>query len=57
MERTGAIEKQSMVRLENIKKSFDVSGKSVEVIGGIDLDIEKNEFVVLFGAEIGRAHV
>ena len=50
MERTGAIEKQSMVRLENIKKSFDVSGKSVEVIGGIDLDIEKNEFVVLFGA-------
>ena len=29
MERTGAIEKQSMVRLENIKKSFDSESTSL----------------------------
>lgn len=50
MERAGTIEERSVVRLENVKKSFDVNDKSTEVIGGINLDIEKNEFVVLFGA-------
>lgn len=49
MERAGTIEERSVVRLENVKKSFDVNDKSTEVIGGINLDIEKNEFVVLSG--------
>lgn len=52
MERAGTIEERSVVRLENVKKSFDVNDKSTEVIGGINLDIEKNEFVVLFGGRV-----
>lgn len=38
------------VRLENVKKSFAAPTGIAEVIGGINLDISKNEFVVLFGA-------
>lgn len=50
MERAGLGDKKTVIRLKNLKKNFHVSDKEVEVIGGIDLDIEKNEFVVLFGA-------
>ncbi|MFI3208504.1 MAG: ABC transporter ATP-binding protein [Eubacteriales bacterium] len=39
-----------VVSLKNVKKSFDVNDKDVKIIGGMELDIKKNEFVVLFGA-------
>ena len=38
MERAGTIEERSVVRLENVKKSFDVNDKSTEVIGGINVE-------------------
>lgn len=40
----------SAVRLDNVKKSFEMNGKDINVIDGISLDIKKNEFIVLFGA-------
>ncbi len=49
MERKG-IKEEVVVSLKNVKKSFDVNDKEVKIIGGMNLDIQKNEFVVLFGA-------
>lgn len=40
----------SVVRLENIKKSFEINGKDVKIIDGVNIDIKQNEFIVLFGA-------
>lgn len=39
----------SMVSIQNIKKSFINNGRKVEVLAGIDLEVERGEFVVIFG--------
>ncbi len=40
----------SMIKCRGIHKEYvNLKGESHEVIGSIDLDVEKNEFVVLFG--------
>jgi len=38
-----------MLRTEGLRKSFDVRGRSLEIIKGIDLEIRKGEFVSLVG--------
>ena len=39
-----------MVRLEHVSKTFHVEEGDVKVLESINLDIKKNEFLVLFGA-------
>jgi len=41
---------RAVISLKNIRKSFEVNNKEVQIIDGISLDVTKNEFVVLFGA-------
>lgn len=40
---------EKMIVCKDVKKQFDTARGSVDVIGGIDLEVEKNEFLVLFG--------
>jgi len=39
----------SYVKLEDIWKEYESKGKKVEVLRGLNLDIEKGEFVVILG--------
>jgi multiple sugar transport system ATP-binding protein len=39
----------SYVKLENIWKEYEVKGKKTQVLKGLNLDIEKGEFVVVLG--------
>jgi putative ABC transport system ATP-binding protein len=39
----------SVIRIENIKKHFVMGQEVLEVLKGIDLTIEKNEYVALMG--------
>ena len=50
MEGTRVEKSNVVVSLKDLKKSFDVNGKEVKILDGINIDISKNEFVVLFGA-------
>lgn len=38
-----------MLRLKNIKKSYKIAGKDIEVLKGLDLSFRKNEFVSILG--------
>ena len=38
------------IEIEGVGKSFDIKGKSVEVLKSIDLDIRKGEFLTIVGA-------
>src|SRR5688500_4553739 len=40
---------QSIIHLENIKKSYFMGGQAIPVLKGIDMDIFKNEYVALMG--------
>ena len=39
----------SLVELRNVKKSFRLGGEQVEILHGIDLVVEKGEFVAMMG--------
>lgn len=39
----------SIIHLENIRKSYFMGKNELEVLGGIDLDISRNEYVALMG--------
>lgn len=39
----------SWLRLENLKKSYDLEDMKVEALGGIDLEIEEGGFIVIVG--------
>jgi len=46
--------KQTEIKLENVKKSYYLSnGEEVPVLNGIDLEIQKGEFVALMGESGG----
>jgi putative ABC transport system ATP-binding protein len=40
---------QSIIHLEDIRKSYYMGKQSLQVLKGIDLDIQKNEYVALMG--------
>src|SRR6478752_7580095 len=40
---------QSIIHLENIRKSYFMGSHSLEVLKGVSLDIFKNEYVALMG--------
>src|SRR3954464_3706453 len=40
---------QSIIHLDNIRKSYFMGSHSLEVLKGISLDISKNEYVALMG--------
>src|SRR5215217_5750191 len=40
---------QSIIHLENIKKSYFMGGQAIPVLKGINIDIFKNEYVALMG--------
>ena len=46
MEREKLTENESVVRLDNLEKSFEINGEDVQILDGINLDIKKNEFIV-----------
>lgn len=50
MEAKRLAETQSAIRLENISKAFEINGTDIKILDNINIDIKKNEFVVLFGA-------
>lgn len=39
----------ALVQLKNIKKSFHLAGEELEILHGIDLTVEKGEFVAMMG--------
>ena len=39
----------SFIELRNVKKTYTVGGKQFNALDGVDLDIEKGEFVVILG--------
>ena len=41
--------KQTIIHLENIRKSYIMGTQALEVLKGINLDISKNEYVALMG--------
>jgi len=40
---------QSIIHLENVRKSYYMGGQAIPVLKGIDMDIFKNEYVALMG--------
>ena len=51
MEQDGRLEpaKKLMIRMEHVSKTFESAGRKKEVVRDVSLDVEENEFVVLFG--------
>src|SRR5690554_5325398 len=49
MERTRGIKDKTIIRCENVTKEFSSGGEINKVIGGIDLEVHENEFLVLIG--------
>ena len=51
MEQDGRLEpaKKLMIRMEHVSKTFESVGRKKEVVRDVSLDVEENEFVVLFG--------
>ncbi|MEK7582231.1 MAG: ABC transporter ATP-binding protein [Patescibacteria group bacterium] len=39
----------SILSIKNLKKSFFNNGRNVEVLDGVDLELERGEFLVIFG--------
>lgn len=49
MERTGQVTPVPVIQCKGIEKTFVSDRQENHVIGGIDLDVQENEFLVLFG--------
>ena len=45
------------LEIRNIKKSFGTGDSKVDVLKGLDMDIEKGEFCVLLGPSGSGGHV
>jgi len=48
MERHGSVEKP-IISLRGVSKTFESAGREKQVVNHVDLDVQENEFVVLFG--------
>ena len=48
MEQNGRIEKP-IITLEHVSKRFESAGRVKEVVNDVSLEVQENEFVVLFG--------
>lgn len=49
MQKATTKQKKSIIRLESVERVFKVGGKEISAVRGVDLEIARGDFIVIFG--------